>query len=214
MDNDFFIARSNDERRNRAELRAAWRIPPSAVGVLFCGKLIEKKRPLDVLKALDVFRRDKATVHLLVVGDGCLRKECEAFVAAKQLPVTFAGFLNQKEMPKAYAACDALVLPSGHAETWGLVVNEAMACGLCAIVSDRVGCGPDLVEDGVNGWRFRAGDVVALAERITTLTADRRLLFELGANARNRVRNFSLDSAVEGILKALGSLVQAKDCPV
>ena len=87
------------------------------------------------------------------------------------LPVSFAGFLNQGEIPAAYAACDALVLPSDYGETWGLVVNEAMACGVPAVVSDAVGCGPDLVEEGQTGMIFPLGDIPALARAIEAVLA-------------------------------------------
>ncbi len=83
-------------------------------------------------------------LHLLIVGDGPLSGELKVRVVRDQLPVSFTGFLNQGEIAQAYAAADFLLLPS-RSETWGLVVNEAMACGLPAIVSDGVGCAEDLV---------------------------------------------------------------------
>ncbi len=78
--------------------------------------------------------------------------------------VYFAGFQNQSQMPRTYAAGDLLVLPShGGGETWGLCVNEAMCLGRPAIVSNHVGCGPDLIRPGETGWVFEAGRVDALA---------------------------------------------------
>ena len=84
---------------------------------------------------------------------------------ARSLPVTFVGFVNQSRMPEVYAAADVLVLPS-YSETWGLVVNEAFACGLPAIVSDRVGCAPDMIMDGLTGTVVPAGDIERLASAI------------------------------------------------
>ena len=81
------------------------------------------------------------------------------------------GFLNQSELPAAYASADVLVLPSDGQETWGLVVNEAMACGIPAIVSDVVGCGPDLIDPGQTGATFPFGDVAALASAIESVLA-------------------------------------------
>jgi glycosyltransferase involved in cell wall biosynthesis len=74
-------------------------------------------------------------------------------------------------MPSIYAAADLLVLPSDHQETWGLVVNEAMACGIPAVVSDAVGCGPDLIETGRTGAVFPLGDIAALAEAVRSTLA-------------------------------------------
>ena len=76
------------------------------------------------------------------------------------------GFVNQSELPAVYASADVLVLPSDGQETWGLVVNEAMACGVPAVVSDAVGCGPDLIEPGRTGATFPFGDIAALAAAI------------------------------------------------
>ena len=95
------------------------------------------------------------------------------------------------------------MLPSDYGETWGLVVNEAMVCGLPAIVSDRVGCGPDLVEPGVTGAVFPFGDVAALAQRLCELAADRARSSALGRHAEERIRNYSVEQAVAGTVQAL-----------
>ena len=79
-------------------------------------------------------------------------------------PVRLTGFLNQSEMAGAYALADVLAVPSAT-ETWGLVVNEAMACGLPAAVSDAVGCAPDLVDDGRTGATYAAGGGAGRARR-------------------------------------------------
>ena len=81
------------------------------------------------------------------------------------VPAQFEGFRNQTELPACYAAADYLVLPSDGGETWGLVVNEGMACGLPGIVSNAVGCAPDLIEEGVTGYEFPLGAVDVLADR-------------------------------------------------
>jgi glycosyltransferase involved in cell wall biosynthesis len=81
-------------------------------------------------------------------------------------PASFAGFLNQIEISRAYVAADCLVLPSDHGETWGLVVNEALASGLPCIVSDACGCAEDMI---AREWVFRMGDIMSLADRLMTL---------------------------------------------
>ncbi len=133
-------------------------------------------------------------------------EEANGLVAAHSLPVTFAGFLNQTEVAKAYAAADCLVLPSDYGETWGLVVNEAMVCGLPAIVSDRVGCGPDLVSDGVTGMVFPFGDIEALAQCLVRMATDPALRAAMGARARERVADYSVERAVAGTLAALAAV--------
>ena len=189
----------------RPMLREGWHIPPGACVFLYCGKFVEKKRPLDLLRAFTLVHRELPgqTAHLLMVGDGPLRAECEQFTREAGLPVSFAGFLNQAEIPKAYVASDCLVLPSDYGETWGLVVNEAMACGRPAIVSDRVGCHPDLVVPGKTGAVFPFKNTEALADVLTELTKrpDRRQ--EMGKTARDLVASFNVDTLLSGTLKAL-----------
>ena len=146
------------------------------------------------------------SIHLLMVGDGDLRPECESFAREHRLPVTFTGFLNQTELPAAYAVADCLILPSDYGETWGLVVNEAMACGLPAITSDRVGCHPDLVLPGSTGAVFPFGDVAALAEVMRQFAVDPERLAAMGQAAREHVQRYSVETLVEGTLAAVRSV--------
>src|SRR5205823_1157153 len=125
--------------------------------------------------------------RLWVLGDGPERPELEALageVAPRQ--VFWHGFINQSQMPSLLAAADAFVLPSED-EPWGLAVNEAMACGLPAVCSDRVGCVPDLVRDGVTGFCYPVGDVMALADRLSTLLGDRTACRRMGQAAQDLV---------------------------
>jgi glycosyltransferase involved in cell wall biosynthesis len=99
---------------------------------------------------------------------------------------------------------DCLVLPSDHGETWGLVVNEAMACGLPAIVSDQVGCAEDLVLEGSTGLVSPVGQPAALAVAMGRMAADPAAAARMGATARERVNtDFSVRNAAEGILAGL-----------
>ena len=203
VDNQRFRARFDSALPVRNALRAKWGIPESAFCFLYVGKLQSKKRVLDLLQALQIAKQTRKDLHLLIVGTGELDQEARAVVSKAALPVTFAGFLNQTELPKAYVVGDGLVLPSDYGETWGLVVNEAMVCGLPAIVSDRVGCGPDLVESGVTGEVFPFGDVPAMADRLCTLAADRARAGMLGRHAEERIRDYSVEHAVAGTLQAI-----------
>lgn len=205
VDNERFARAAARAREDRAGLRAGWGIPPDACVFLFSGKLIPKKRPMDVLKALEacVPRPGGAALHLLVAGEGEMGDACRAYAAERRLPVTWAGFMNQSEMPRAYAAADCLVLPSDTGETWGLVVNEAMACGLPVIVSDRVGCGEDLVEPGVTGEIYPVGDIERLARCMKDMAADAGRRQGLGMAAAQRVAGYTFRRAVDGCLDAL-----------
>lgn len=203
VDNDRIRLQCESYAKSRLELRAAWSIPPDCICFLFVGKLQAKKRILDLLRALDLARRTRKTIHLLVAGAGEQMEEATGIVESQGLPVSFAGFLNQSELPKVYSVADCLVLPSDYGETWGLVVNEAMACGLPAIVSDRVGCGPDLVLDGVTGAIFPFGNVSELARRMVELAADPASRKAMGERARSHIENYTVARAVEGTIEAI-----------
>lgn len=204
VDNARFAHSAAEALPQREQLRARWSIPANAVCYLYAGKLEPKKRILDLLEALRTAALGPARVHLLIVGSGELMGQARAAVAAHELPVTFAGFLNQSEIPAAYVAADCLVLPSDYGETWGLVVNEAMACGRPAIVSDRVGCAADLVIPGETGEIFPFGDVAALAQRLVALAANPQRPGEMGALARARVtQHYGVQNSVDGTLAAV-----------
>jgi glycosyltransferase involved in cell wall biosynthesis len=204
VDNEFFRSRADMFRAERDRLRAAWRIPGAATVFLFVGKLTDRKRPSDFVRAIGEAAHNCPQAWGLVVGDGRLRPALESHATNTGWPVRFAGFLNQTEMPKAYAASDALVLPS--TETWGLVVNEAMASGLPAIVSDQVGCGPDLVRHGETGEVFTCGAVAELTSILTRLASAPSVLSKLGAQARRLVQRYSPSEAVKGTVAAVQSV--------
>lgn len=211
IDNQRFAAAAAKLHSHRAELRRGWGIPTDVVCFLFSGKLIPKKHPLDLLHALSQAIRSGVRAHVLMAGSGELLESARALVEREQLPVTFAGFLNQSEIVRAYVAADCLVLPSDTGETWGLVVNEAMACGLPAIVSDQVGCGPDLILEGETGALFPMGDVPALAARLVEFAADPARLPAMGERAWRRVlADYSVEQAVVGTLAAVRAVTRGE----
>ncbi len=208
VDNDFFAHAAADTRRRRDQVRGELGLPADAVVFMFAGKLTEKKRPLDLLDALRRVHQKHADVWGLIVGDGPLKAAVGDYRHRHELRCVMAGFQNQRRIAATYAAADALVLPSTAGETWGLVVNEAMACGLPVIVSDEVGCAPDLVLEDETGFTYPCGDVAALAERIGALTGDRRRRDRMGAGAATHVAAYSPEAAAEGVVRAIEHLAR------
>ena len=200
VDNAFFAAAAKRLEAQREDIRRRWGLAPDAFVCLFAGKLVEKKRPLDLVHAIT--RVSAPNVCAVFVGDGDLRRACELEAARLRVPSRFVGFMNQSEIPAAYAAADVLVLPSDARETWGLVVNEAMASGRAAIVSEDAGCAPDLVLDGRTGYTVPLADDRQLASRIAMLSQNRELCRRLGEGAAEHVASFSVSAAAEGILTA------------
>lgn len=210
VDTQWFQDKCREVYGGRDDLRSARGIKKNDVCFLYAGKLIPKKRIFDLLQALEKAFRMRQNIHLVIVGAGELMETARRFASEHKLPVTFAGFLNQTEIVKAYAAADCLVLPSDYGETWGLVVNEAMACGLPAIVSDRVGCGPDLVEEGATGYTFPFSNIDALADRMLKIAFDADVRLRMGKNAAVKIDGYSVERAVEGTLQAIHYVVSRK----
>jgi glycosyltransferase involved in cell wall biosynthesis len=188
-------------RPQRHELRRKWGIPSDATVFLFAGKFVPVKRPLDFVNAIGRCAAATPSTVGLMAGDGPLRTQCEEQARIASAPVRFTGFLNQSEIAEAYAAADALVLPS-ESETWGLVVNEAMASGLPCMVSDRVGCGPDVIDLGVTGEIHPMGDIDALAGLMVKY-ADSGKLAAMGQNAKSKMRSYSVPAAAGALLTAV-----------
>ena len=169
VDNERFSREAERLWPEREKIRVEWGIRPGACVVLYSGKFIPKKRVMDLAKAFRlVCEKQPGKFHLLLAGDGPQRAELEQELAG--LPVTFAGFLNQTEIPRAYAAADVMVMASDWGETWGLSANEALASGVPVILSDRCGCGEDLSSATAEAKVFPMGDV----QRLVALLEDRR----------------------------------------
>jgi len=177
-----------------------------------------KKHPVELVRAIKnvvsgtcaVDSEPDARIYLLMVGDGELMGECERLARESNLPVTFTGFLNQTEIVGAYVAGDCLVLPSDHGETWGLVVNEAMACGRPAIVSDQAGCASDLIRDGETGFVFPFGDWDRLAELLAQCASDRNAIIAMGERARKRIADYSPNGAADGMAQAVHAMIAGR----
>lgn len=163
IDADWFAARAGKEARR--ELRARFALSEAFPVALFAGKLLPGKRPLDLVAAAARLHAAGCEIALMVAGSGPLEDAMIAAARAAGVRLCALGFRNQSEMPAAYAAADVLVLPSAP-ETWGLVANEALACGCPVVLSDKVGGAPDLAGDGEAGAIFAAGDIAALAAAI------------------------------------------------
>ena len=200
VDAEFF--QSQAAAADPSDLRSRYGVPDDATVFLFAGKFIDVKRPLDFVEAMALLSRQGAEVAGVMVGDGPLRPQVEAAIERTGAPVQLAGFLNQSEMPGAYALSDVLVLPS-RTETWGLVVNEAMACGRPAVVSDAVGCAPDLIDEGTTGMTYpAAGGAAPLARAMeAALSLPRRRTTREALAAKTET--YSLRVAVEGTLRAV-----------
>jgi glycosyltransferase involved in cell wall biosynthesis len=200
IDVDSFRTEAAKLSSRRAELRAGWRVSKEAITYVFAGKLIDTKRPLDFIAAVARASRYKPEICGLVVGDGPLRAECERRIADWNAPIRFVGFLNQTRIVEAYVAADGLVLPSR--ETWGLVVNEAMACARPCFVSAEVGCGPDLIAEDKTGAIFPFSDINSLSDLLVRYSHP-PILSAMGERARRQSELYTPAAAAEALLTAV-----------
>ena len=171
----------------------------NATTFLFAGKFIPKKRVMDLLEAA----AKVPEARVVLVGDGPLRSQLEERANRPDLKgrVEFAGFKNQQELPAYLVGADCLVLPSDGTETWGLIVNEAMACGTPAIVSDACGCEPDLIVEGETGYSFKLGDVQGLADCLRRFVA--RKDQDWSGGVRAKIGQYTIEKATEGLARAI-----------
>lgn len=205
VDNDHFRSGSADARAHLASSRAQLGLPEKGVIFLSSGKLIPRKRPLELLYAFAKVA-NRSECFLVYVGDGVLRNEVQRTARALgvEARVLFLGFRNQTELPTLYGIADVLLVCSEH-EPWGLVVNEGMAAGLAPVVSDRVGAGPDLVRSDLI---YPSGDVVALASILDRFAADPEALADAKRHASRKISQWGIkecaDGIVDGVAAALG----------
>jgi glycosyltransferase involved in cell wall biosynthesis len=210
IDNRRFQIEAECLEPRRPDLRKEKGLDENAIVFMFSGKFILKKRPMDFVRAIERAVQRNPQIQGLMVGDGPLRASCEDLVRERKAPIRFTGFLNQSQIIKAYVASDALVLPSDGGETWGLVVNEAMACARPCIVSDSVGCGPDLVIPQKTGSIFSLGNVDALAISMLEFAGNPKRMISMGIAARSGLINYSVETAVDGIIKSLAATLEPR----
>jgi glycosyltransferase involved in cell wall biosynthesis len=210
IDNERFAADSRFAPGEREAMRARFAIAPEQTAFVFSAKLVARKDPMTLLRALArMQQRDRAVVVFL--GHGELREALEAFAREHALNVRFAGFVNQADLPQHYAMCDAFVLPSLY-EPRGAVINEAMACGLPVVVTDRCGSLGDIVLEGENAFVYPAGDDAALARALDALMDD-ALRARMGRRSREIIAGWSHERGVEGVRAAISDVVPLRGEP-
>ncbi len=195
IDNARFSAHDESLQREASLWKAQLGIPGDHLVVLFAGKL-EPIKNVDYL--LTVARQlKKEKISFIIVGNGPeeqrLKKEAEPFNH-----VHFLDFQNQAKMPLVYRLGDVLMLCS-HSETWGLALNEAMACGLMITASETCGAGPELIEEGVNGISFAKEDTTKVVSFLTTMLQEPEGLKQGKQRSKELIQKFNFGTIAEAI---------------
>lgn len=201
VDTEHFSVAGAVGHARRTSMLQSLRLNPESPLVLFAAKLQPRKRPVDVVKAMDQLAQP---ANLVVIGDGSLRSEMEELASSRPWMRTL-GFVNQRKIAEWYGAADLFVLPSDH-EPWGLAVNEAMAAGAVPVVSDNVGCAPDLVTRDV-GWVYATGDIDALTRAIAA-GSQPGTLSERRVAAQRRSAEYGIAATACGIETAVAAVLE------
>ncbi|HEX7705952.1 MAG TPA: glycosyltransferase family 4 protein [Thermoanaerobaculia bacterium] len=210
IDNERFTSASRMSADERNELRQRFGATPDDVVIVYSAKLLPRKDPMTLLRGVAAMRHRKPAL-VLFLGHGELRDSLERFAREENLRVHFAGFVNQADLPRYYAAGDIFVLPSVY-EPRGAVVNEAMACGLPVIVTDRCGSNGDIVREGDNAFVFPAGNALHLAVHLDTLAEDPHFRARMAQRSTAIIAEWSYERGVEGVLAALQATRRGAPC--
>lgn len=204
VDVEFFARSVSAVRSNAAARRGALQLPSRFF--LFVGRLVPEKGALDLLQAygrLEPELREK--VGVVFVGDGILYPELRRRAASiSPGTVQFTGFLQREPLASYYALAETFIFPT-RTDPWGLVVNEAMACGLPVISTRAAGCTADLVTDQCNGRVVEAGDITQLASAMRELAGDPEMTQAMGQHSRERIAGYSPRVCAAGITEAVFS---------
>jgi glycosyltransferase involved in cell wall biosynthesis len=187
---------------SKANLRVDLNIPVDKKVILYSGKFIHKKNPLDIIRAFATLQNKNS--YLILMGDGELGNDISKCIDECKVNdrVLITGFINQSEISKYYFLSDVLVMASGYGETWGLSVNEAMNFKLPIIVSDIVGCSKDLVIDEYNGYVFQCGNISDLNSKLETiLNFNQQEIEKLGDHSRDIINKYSYQVIRENLEK-------------
>jgi len=206
VDNERFV---DNEIRRYSERALAWRreigFSDIDIVLLFAGKTEPVKNPLFLLKSIQLYNSfHPKKLKAIFVGNGSMENKLKK-MAFSDANIRFLDFQNQTQMPVVYRLGDIFCLPS-RSETWGLSVNEAMACGKSVLVSDHCGCAADLVKTGKNGFIFQSENHDDFAEKINSLCKQgTEGLVQLGAKSKTFIQSWSMECLTESITSTIQS---------
>lgn len=205
VDNDYFRKRAEQAAPQRESLREALGLKAGLPVFLYASKLQTRKRCIDLVDAFLNLATpgEEPKAYLLIAGDGEERAAIEQRIReASAANIRMLGFQNQSKLPGLFDLCDAFILPSIY-EPWGLIVNEVMNAQRAVVVSDQVGCAPDLVRNDENGFVFPAQDVAALTAVLRRFMDDPSLATKMGRRAAETISMHGFEQDVEGLRRAL-----------
>jgi glycosyltransferase involved in cell wall biosynthesis len=211
VDNNYLSGRCSRYQLQRDRIRRALGIGTDCFVVLGVVKFAEREDPMTLLLGFSKLLECCPTAHLVLVGDGPMMKDIKAAINERRISnVHLPGFVRYSRLPLFYSIADVFVHPPVQ-ESWGVSVNEAMACGLPVVVANTVGSYVDLVKPGETGFVFEARNPEDLANCLNRLGCNRNLREEMGSNARELIKDWGFDCVEKSLLKALATITKKKN---
>lgn len=206
IDNSRFFDSDGSYTLEAKRKRVAFNFTDDDVVLLFAGKLEPKKNPFFLIELLK--KIDHPRLKVLFVGKGLLENELKV-AAEKDTRIYFAGFQNQTSMPVFYRMADLFILPStGPGETWGLALNEAMACGRAIVATNKAGGATDLIRIGKNGFIIYDNDTGHLENFLSKVIDNKSLLGTMGKHSLEIVRDFNFENIVTPVVEVCRALAK------
>lgn len=201
-DNNRFLTNEIANKEKALYWRRELGVKDDETVVLFAGKFESIKRPWLLLRLADMMKNKP--VKFILVGNGPLETQLRQ-QAADNPQVIFIGFQNQQAMPVVYRMADYFILCS-ESETWGLSVNEAMACGCAVLISDTCGCWPDLVKEKINGHVFTDDNIESIAEKIIIEQSRKSELQAMKSASQKIIKEYSFEKIVDSVNQLMSKL--------
>lgn len=197
VDNEFYTKARAEKKEDAGELRDRLGLQNKVV-FLFVGRLVQRKNVDLIIRAAR--QLEDVGISVVIAGSGEEMDSLKA-LAGEDHRIIFAGNVAPSELPLYYALADVLVLPAEQ-EPWGLVINEAMACGLAIIAHKHCGAAADLVNEE-NGVSLRTFSVDELAQAMRLFAGDESLLQAKQTRSSEKIQAWSIDQAARGIIRAI-----------
>ncbi len=203
VDTSLFSKLAEASRQDESRVRARHHLPDRYF--LYVGRLVKAKGVFDLLDAYAELKSEiRSKVGLVFVGDGPEHEELMKRASPISGTIQFLGFAHREELPEIYALAEGLIFPT-HSDPWGLVVNEAMACGSPVVITTVAGCALDLVQNDWNGFVIPPRDASQLALAMENLASDPARRREMGRRGRERIEAYSPAAWADGIVNAVQS---------
>ena len=199
VNNNFFQKENTKYNENIPRLKSELGILKKDLVILFSARFTPRKRPMDLLKAINNI--DNTNITVLFVGNGPERQNMEKYVGDNNIKAVFTGFINQSQISKYYSIADINIVISDY-DPSPKAMNEAMNFKLPIIVTEVVGTAYDLVKNNQNGFIIKVGDIKLLSEKISFLNQNRGIIKRMGEKSFEIVQKWNYEEDVKGIKNA------------